>query len=201
MPDLGIFRPLKILCSELGTRPKTKSNFLSLNYPPHCSLTMKKPTNHLASRTERLANYQLPFQKKLHQLQQLTDDVRSAWQNVLTEEVLASLQVIACESFILVVSTNSHTLANHLNYNQQHLLSTLQAFDNNFHQFNQLRFRVVIVKPFNGSQMPDLQCNQNVSNVKNCELSESTKRNITQLCDLVTDNEPLRAALQKLIKD
>ena len=22
MPDLGIFRPLKILCSELGTRPK-----------------------------------------------------------------------------------------------------------------------------------------------------------------------------------
>ncbi|MFO1384310.1 MAG: hypothetical protein U1E91_05380 [Moraxella sp.] len=60
---------------------------------------MKKPTNHLASRTERLANYQLPFQKKLQQLQQLTDDVRSAWQNVLTEEVLASLQVIACESF------------------------------------------------------------------------------------------------------
>lgn len=162
---------------------------------------MKKPTNHLASRTERLANYQLPFQKKLQQLQQLTDDVRSAWQNVLTEEVLASLQVIACESFILVVSTNSHTLANHLNYNQQHLLSTLQAFDNNFYQFNQLRFRVVIVKASYDSQMPDLQCNHNVSNVKNCELSEYTKRNITQLCDLVTDNEPLRTALQKLIKD
>ena len=162
---------------------------------------MKKPTNHLASRTERLANYQLPFQKKLQQLQQLTDDVRSAWQNVLPQEVLASLQVIACESFRLVVSTNSHTLANHLNYNQQHLLSTLQAFDNNFHQFNQLRFRVVIVKPIHGSQIPDLQCNHNVSNVKNCELSESTKRNITQLCDLVTDNEPLRTALQKLIKD
>ena len=131
----------------------------------------------------------------------MTDDVRSAWQNVLTEEVLASLQVIACESFRLVVSTNSHTLANHLNYNQQHLLSTLQAFDNNFHQFNQLRFRVVIVKASYDSQMPNLQCNHNVSNVKKCELSESTKRNITQLCDLVTDNEPLRAALQKLIKD
>ena len=162
---------------------------------------MKKQTNHLDSRTERLANYLLPFQKKLQQLQQLTNDVRSAWQNVLPQEVLASLQVIACESFRLVVSTNSHTLANHLNYNQQHLLSTLQAFDNNFHQFNQLRFRVVIVKAIHGSQMPGLQCNHNVSNVKNCELSEFTKRNITQLCDLVTDNEPLRTALQKLIKD
>ena len=77
----------------------------------------------------------------------------------------------------------------------------IQEFDNNFHQFNELRFRVVIVKPIHGSQMADLQCNHNVSNVKNCELSESTKRNITQLCDLVTDNEPLRTALQKLIKD
>ena len=155
----------------LRPNTKTKSNFLSLNYPPHCSLTMKKPTNHLASRTERLANYQLPFQKKLQQLQQLTDDVRSAWQNVFPQEVLASLQVIACESFRLVVSTTSHTLANHLNYNQQHLLSTLQAFDNNFHHFNQLRFRVVIVKPIHGSQIAYLHCNHNVSNVKNCELS------------------------------
>lgn len=162
---------------------------------------MKKPINHLASRTERLANYRLPFQAKLQQLQQRTDDIRNAWQNVLSEEILATLQVIACESFTLVVSTSSHTVANHLNYNQQNLLSTLQAYDTNFHQFSQLRFRVVIVQPINLSRLTNLQSNQKVTNVKNCELSESTKRNITQLCELVTDNKPLQLALQKLIKD
>ena len=159
---------------------------------------MKKPTNHLASRTERLANYRLPFQKKLQQLQQLTEGIRSAWQSVLPQEILTNLQVIACEQSTLVVSTSNHTIANHLNYNQQNLLLTLQAFDSSFHQFNQLRFRVIILKPL---QLTNLQCNQNITNVKNCELSESTKRNITQLCELVTDNQRLKAALQKLIKD
>lgn len=159
---------------------------------------MKKPTNHLASRTERLANYRLPFQKKLQQLQQLTEGIRSAWQSVLPQEILTNLQVIACEQSTLVVSTSNHTIANHLNYNQQNLLLTLQAFDSSFHQFNQLRFRVILLKPL---QLTNLQCNQTITNVKNCELSESTKRNITQLCELVTDNQRLKAALQKLIKD
>lgn len=162
---------------------------------------MKKPTNHLASRTERLANYRLPFQKKLQQLQQLTEGIRSAWQSVLPQEILTNLQVIACEQSTLVVSTSNHTIANHLNYNQQNLLLSLQAFDSSFHQFNQLRFRVIILKPLNPLQLTNLQCNQTITNVKNCELSESTKRNITQLCELVTDNQRLKAALQKLIND
>lgn len=162
---------------------------------------MKKPTNHLASHTERLANYRLPFQKKLQQLQHLTDELRNAWQSILSEEILLTLQVISFESFTLVVSTDSHTIANHLNYNQQGLLSTLQAYDTVFHPFSQLRFRVILVKPISTTQAKNLQCNQNVTNVKKCELSESTKRNITQLCNLVTDNEQLKAALQNLIKD
>ena len=58
---------------------------------------MKKPTNYLASRTERLANYRLPFQQKLQQLQQLTKTIQQAWQPILPTELLTTLQVIDYE--------------------------------------------------------------------------------------------------------
>ena len=162
---------------------------------------MKKPTNYLASRTERLANYRLPFQQKLQQLQQLTKTIQQAWQPILPTELLTTLQVNDYEQQNLVVSTHSHTIANHLNYNQQNLLTMLQAHDAYFCGFGQVRFRVILTKALGSEGDTHLQCNQQVTTVKKCELNESTKQNIAQLCELVTVGAPLKAALQKLIKD
>ena len=162
---------------------------------------MKKPTNHLASQSERLANYQLPYQSKLRELQRLTEQVQLAWQGLLPDTLLEQLMVIAVDGTTLTLSTKNHTAANHLTYNRQLLLNTLQQQSNQFNHITQLRFRVIVLEQLTPSSPTELQCNQNVSNVTSRDLSESTKRNIAQLASLVTDDIELQQVLQKFIKD
>ena len=162
---------------------------------------MKKPTNHLASQSERLANYQLPYQSKLRELQRLTEQVRLAWQGLLPDTLLEQLMVIAVDGTTLTLSTQNHTAANHLTYNRQLLLNTLQQQSNQFNHITQLRFRVIVLEQLTPSSPTELQCNQNVSNVTSRDLSESTKRNTAQLASLVTDDIELQQVLQKFIKD
>lgn len=156
---------------------------------------MKKPLNYLASKTEKLTNYRFPHQKKLLQLEQLTQTIRSVWQDVLPEELLATLSVIFYDEVQLTISTNSHTLANHLNYNRMLLLNQLIQREPSLQTVIHLKFRVITLDNLSTT----LQCNQTVSNVKSRELSELTKQNIAQLAELVTDDIRLRRALHKLI--
>ncbi|MFW2177561.1 MULTISPECIES: DciA family protein [unclassified Moraxella] len=158
---------------------------------------MQKPNNHLASYSEKMANYRLPYQQTLNTLQHLTTLVQQAWQSSLPESVLTTLMVINHDNTNLTLSTDSHTIANHLNYQRQELLQQLQQFDNTFAYLTQLRFKVVVLEK---AKSPNLQCNQNVNNVTSRELSDVTKQNIAHLIELVTDNEPLKSTLQKLIK-
>lgn len=159
---------------------------------------MKKSTNHLASHSERLANYRLPYESKLRELQQLTASVRQAWQGLLPDTLLDHLQVIALDNTTLTLSTANHTAANHLTYNRQLLLNTLHQYHQRFGHISQLRFKVLAL-PNQSKGL--LQSNQTVSNVTSRELSESTKRNIAQLASLVTDDAELQQVLQKFIKD
>lgn len=160
---------------------------------------MKKPTNHLASQVERLAGFKFPHQQQINQLNHLTERVKQAWQAILPDTMLTTLMVIADDGLSLTISTDNHTLANHLNYSRQPLLAQLQQVEPTLSRLTGLKFRVIPpIAPLNTKQ--NIQSNQNVTNVKSCELSDLTKQNIAQVIELVTDDLPLQRALQKLLK-
>lgn len=161
---------------------------------------MKKPTNHLASRAERLASFKFPHQEQINHLNQLTATIRQAWQAILPSNMLDTLQVIADDGNSLTISTDNHTLANHLTYSRQPLLQELHQQQLSLHCVSQLKFRVIA--PL-GTEVNNvaLQSNQPVNNVTSCELSEFTKQNITQVMSLVTDDIALQRVLQKFLKE
>lgn len=160
---------------------------------------MKKPTNHLASQTERFASFRLPHQQYLEQLQHLTTIIKQAWQPLLPLDALDSLAVINDEGQSLTISTIHPTLANHLNYNRQPLLNQLHQHEPTLARLLQLKFRVLApITPLASQQ--DLQSNQNVNHVTTCEISEFTKQNIAQTIQLVTDDIALQRVLQKFLK-
>lgn len=160
---------------------------------------MKKPTNHLASQTERFASLKLPHQSYIVQLQQLTTIIKQAWQPLLPSQSLDSLSVINDEGQSLTISTHHHTLANHLTYSRQPLLNQLHQHEPALQRVLQLKFRVIAPLTASTSEK-DLQGNHNVTNVTSCELSESTKRNIAQTIAVVTDDIRLQSVLQKFLK-
>lgn len=157
---------------------------------------MKKPINYLASKHEQLSNIKLPFQQQFQQLSQLTEQVTQAWQFLLPEELLATLMVYGFDEQTMSISTHSHTIANYLNYHHQHLLQQLHQ-QSNLQSVKKLHFRVVYLEKTYATTQNAL-CNQNVKNVTSCEFSESTKQNITQLAQFVTDNEQLKEQLMRL---
>lgn len=161
---------------------------------------MKKPTNYLASHTEKLANLKLPFAQQFEQLEQLTITVKHAWQPLLPDTMLATLFVIGYDGQTLTLTTNNHTFANHLTYSHQPLLAQLHQTVPNLQQVTGLRFKVVQLERITPPNSAFLQSNEDVKNVTSCKLSEFTKQNIAQLAEIVTDDIRLQQALQKLIK-
>lgn len=160
---------------------------------------MKKPTNHLASHTEKLANLKLPFAEQFEQLNQLTLTVKRAWQPLLPETMLSTLLVVSYDHQTITLTTNNHTLANHLTYSHQPLLAQLHQTVPTLQQVTRLKFNVVQLERITTTNSAFLQSNENVKNVTSCKLSEFTKQNIAQLAEIVTDDDNLQKALQKLI--
>lgn len=157
---------------------------------------MKKKVNHLGSLLEQQQFYCLPHQQKIQELCHLTDLVRQSLSIVLTEEVVNSLMVVRHEQQILSISTHSHTIANHLNYTRQTLLQILHQHCPSLQAVRDLKFRAVTNNT--ASSAHHLQSNQSVNSVTSCELSESTRQNIAQLAELVTDDEELSKVLREL---
>lgn len=161
---------------------------------------MKKPINHLASLVERQSHFQFPHQQKLQQLFQITEHIRQAWMTALPLDVINTLIVTNYDEFSLTISTNNHTVANHLNYSAQPLLNFLHQYQSSFQSIRTLKFHVIILDKMAKPTQLGLQCHLNVNNVTSCELSNSTKQTISQLAEIVTDDERLSNALHQLIK-
>lgn len=168
---------------------------------------MKSPVNHLGSRIEQQQYFRIPLQAKIIELDRLTTLLKNTLQSVLPDEAVQSLRVIQHDQTRLVVSTDSHTLANHLNYMSQSILDLLHHEHAKLQSVTQLTFRVILLKPQHNStdialtkNMPQLQSNPSVKNVTLCELSDLTLQNITQLSKIVTSNEKLVQVLQELAK-
>lgn len=158
----------------------------------HHQTAMKKPTNYLASLHEQCANFKMPFQHQFHELQRLTQLLVQVWQPLLPDSILTTLLVYGFNQQTLSISTNSHTIANHLNYHHQHLIQQLHN-EPTFQSVQKLSFRVVnlsITQSTNQLQ-PHVETTSTV-------FSESTRENITQLAEFVIDNERLKQQLIRL---
>lgn len=158
---------------------------------------MKKPVNHLASSTEQYAHYRLPYHAELLALDNLTNQLRAAWQTLLPSEALDGVRVYIDDGERLVISTANHTLCNHLTYHRQILLAELHQHLPELIRITTLQFRVITLKSL--TAQPNLQCNQSVSNVNLGKPSATTRQNITQLAALVTSSDRLQRSLQKLL--
>nr|WP_315040611.1 hypothetical protein [uncultured Moraxella sp.] len=159
---------------------------------------MKKPVNYLAPRHEQNASLKTPFQEKIEYYKKLTQKIRLAWQTLLPDEAILTLQAVYQDNHKLVIVTDNLTLSNHLNYSKKPLLQTLQQFDSAFNYVHELKFQVNQVK---NPMLQQLQCKNSVNSVTSRELSESTKQNIAHLAELVTHNKALHNALQKLLDE
>lgn len=160
---------------------------------------MKKPVNHLAPRHEQNAILKLPFQKKIEQYQALTKKIQLALQALLPKEALDSLAVAYQDDTHLTITTNNHTLANHLNYSKKPLLDTLQQFDPVFNQVNELKFQVNHVQKALESPKTDEQIDN--LPMPPIQFSQSTKQNISHLAELVIHDKALYDVLQKILDD
>lgn len=162
---------------------------------------MKSPVNYLGSRIERQKQFRFALQAKLSELDKLTAQLKKTLLTVLPNEAIQNLRVIHCDGKQLIISTDNHTVANHLNYMKQSILDLLHHEHLMFDNIQQLKFRVSLLgQQFQPSVSisPSLQRNQTVNTVTSCEISESTRQNITHLAELVTNNERLAIALHKL---
>lgn len=160
---------------------------------------MKKFVNHLAPRHEQNAILKLPFQEKFKNYQTLTQKIQQAWQTILPKEALSSLQVAYQDDTHLTITTNHHTLANHLNYSKQPLLDTLQQFDPIFNQVTELKFQVNHIENALTSSMLAQKTDPKLT--KSSQLIESTKQNIAHLAKLVMHDKALYDVLQKILDE
>lgn len=161
---------------------------------------MKKSVNHLASRHEQNAMLQLPFEERFKTYQNLTQKIQQAWQNILPEEVLPSLQVAYEDEHHLTITTHHQTVANHLNYSKKPLLDTLKQYDPTFNQVDDLKFQVNHMQ--NALKSPILEKNsQNQNLTKSTHFSESTKQNIAHIAKLVIHDKALYDILQKILDE
>lgn len=160
-------------------------------------MTSKKPVNYLASHHEHIANLPTPFHDKIQHFQTLTQKIRQAWQSILPDDALATLNVGYQSEQTLFITTSNQTLANHLSYSQAVLLSTLQQSNPAFNGIYQLKFQVV--HPTFATTTAQRECNQTVNSVTSCDISENTKRNIAHLAELVTHDKALYNVLQKFL--
>lgn len=153
---------------------------------------MKKPVNYLASQTEKLSNLKMPLTQHFQETIRLTNLIKQAWQSLLPAEALETLVVYGYDQQTLSISTNSHTLANHLTYQQQSLLQQLHHSQPQFASVIKLNFRVVQLPNSNPTN------NQDVVQTTTPVFCESTRENITQLAKFVIDNERLKQQLIRL---
>lgn len=160
---------------------------------------MKKSVNHLAPRHEQNATLKLPFQEKIQQYQTLSQKVRLAWHGILPTEALTSLQVAYQHDSLLVITTNHHTLANHLNYSKKPLLDTLQQFDPVFNQVLDLKFQVNHIQNVLNPLHLAKPKQENLD--KATPFSDATKQNIAHLAELVIHDRALYDVLQKILDE
>lgn len=162
---------------------------------------MTKTPNYLGSTLEKQKHFKLPYQQTLNELTQLTAMVKQSLQAVLPSEATDPLLVIHATSQSLVISTPNHTVANHLNYMSQSILSLLHHDHPRLRNVTQLKFRVVMLQHrFTQADLPpNSQPRHAPFRIANAQgLSERTRKDIAQLATLITDNPRLKAILEKL---
>lgn len=162
---------------------------------------MTKTPNYLGSTLEKQRHFKLPYQQAIDELQHLTALVKQSLETVLPAEAIDPLAVIHVTPQSLVISTPNHTVANHLNYMSQAILSLLHNDHIQLQSVSQLKFRVVMLQHrFTQADLPpSLLSHQNASLQKSArQLSEKTRQDITQTANLITDNPRLKATLEKL---
>lgn len=160
---------------------------------------MKKSVNHLAPKHEQNATLKLPFQEKFQHYQILSQKIQQAWYGILPQEALTSLQVAYQDDNHITITTNHHTLANHLNYNKKLLLETLKQFDPIFNQVMALKFQVNHIQNALNSPILKTPTQKNLAQITT--FSDSTKQNIAHLAELVIHDKELYDVLQKILDE
>lgn len=171
---------------------------------------MAKSTNYLASPIERQRQFKIPAQNKINELIELTNKLKQAWKPLLPDEILDTLMVIHYDSEQLVITTNNHTIANHLNYTYQMLLELLHNEYSYLQSLSHIKFKVINTPKAHTAErnledtlIPshlknNLKNGSKVASVTSRKLSPTTRQNITQLVQNVTLDNRLKAVLLRL---
>lgn len=116
---------------------------------------MKKKPNHLADYTDKTSIDTFALSGRLgdtyQRLQQATLEIRQILSEWQPDSILNQLHVVGIQDGMLTLSVKSHTAANHLHYQQHHLINIINEHVNNhshsqtftFKQLSSLKFLVV----------------------------------------------------------